>query len=622
MLKVSLKDPLDRGDCGTWVVNARNGDLFGHIVLGSPGGGTALLTPFSDIFDDILSKVGMIPTFPTAQDDEYSFKSAEARTPPITRDESVSGIIRNTISLMGESPEVLSARNNVAHKRNYPTTVENGLQIEARLDLRRGKEKPAESAKQMLSETEGSTKELNVSKRDTATLSTITPDNEHQAMASQPELAAGDWVGDLSKEFGRLMDQKRLKPSRQRERVGESSGVAVKGNPSWLKHSTTKHRAQSSEPHSYTPLRIERLEFESSGRSGNPRFRDVLFTLSNVPLKWEKNELLDLALKEIDLKSIYSDAEEEHDVFISQARRKGVNTKSEWGYQDCVVQALLRYFSRSFFTRVINPPCEACASKIPTIPVGNDQPTSEERAGKAEAVELYQCAEKHCQAYTRFPRYWDVATLLRTRRGRAGESSNCFGMLCRALGSRVRWVWNAEDNIWTEVYSEHQQRWVHVDACAAVWDNPLLYTEVMGQPLSYCIAFSPDGATDVTRRYVRSSRHGLARRRCSEPELARIIRDIKSMRRIDMSHEVLDRLDREDTAEAQELESYAVPAAPAVPGLPGLPVLPGLPAVPPDSLRPPASWHKTEVELTKRKSGIITPRRDSVSAAPLSIRKE
>ncbi|KAJ0115761.1 hypothetical protein J7T55_010584 [Diaporthe amygdali] len=69
MFKVNLDGPLYRGDCGTWVIDATDGDLFGHIVIGSPGDRTALLTPFADIFDDIFLRLGETPTFPTATND-------------------------------------------------------------------------------------------------------------------------------------------------------------------------------------------------------------------------------------------------------------------------------------------------------------------------------------------------------------------------------------------------------------------------------------------------------------------------------------------------------------------------------------------------------------------------
>eukprot|EP01134_Creolimax_fragrantissima_P000018 CFRG0018T1 len=175
---------------------------------------------------------------------------------------------------------------------------------------------------------------------------------------------------------------------------------------------------------------------------------------------------------------------------------------------DELIKQLLRWFKRDFFKWVDKAPCERCtefnlSAGIPvpeTELIGGGNPTPEELMHDAERVEIYLCTQ--CNEQIRFPRYNDPGKLLETRRGRCGEWANCFTLIARALGFKARYILDMTDHVWTEVYSEYLQRWVHTDCCEAKFDTPLVYEKGWGKKLTYVFAFSAEEVVDVARRYT------------------------------------------------------------------------------------------------------------------------
>eukprot|EP00605_Chrysophyceae_sp_TOSAG23-4_P001441 GSChrysophyteH1.ASY1.ANO1.1569.1 assembled CDS len=164
-----------------------------------------------------------------------------------------------------------------------------------------------------------------------------------------------------------------------------------------------------------------------------------------------------------------------------------------------VIQGLLRWFKKHFFTWCSKPLCqnEDCPAQVSA---GVCSPEGDEIAGSASRVEKYVCSQ--CSSITRFPRYNNPATLLRTRTGRCGEWANCFHLICRSLAIDCAYVMDFTDHVWVELFVPSLGRYVHADPCEMSLDTPMVYEKGWSKKLTYVLSASRHGLTDVTPRYT------------------------------------------------------------------------------------------------------------------------
>lgn len=223
------------------------------------------------------------------------------------------------------------------------------------------------------------------------------------------------------------------------------------------------------------------------------RFMSNILGLSQVMVKYNKQDDCDLALDKVDLEKIYAGV----DVRENEENPKGLM------YEDHIVLELLHYFKNSFFKWITKPQCPVCKESGDNIVATGVSPPPVNNPDEISRIENYRC--QTCNRNVDFIRYNSARKLLDTREGRCGEWVNCFLLILKALlgaDAKVRYVWNYEDHVWCEYYSIALKRWIHLDPCEAVSDSPHLYCNNWGKKMSFVIGFGEDYIVDLSDKYI------------------------------------------------------------------------------------------------------------------------
>ncbi|KAH8372035.1 hypothetical protein KR093_009784 [Drosophila rubida] len=268
----------------------------------------------------------------------------------------------------------------------------------------------------------------------------------------------------------------------------------------------------------------QRIRFPRVLRTAN-RFLQSLELYSDAVMQYEDKALLASGLSLIPVDTLTCNANEKL-VAMQEVIASGECQQKEPCFRDLLLVELVNWFKTEFFEWINTIPCKVCGSED-----GKLRRTLTEGDVR---VEITVC----CGQETKFYRYNDISQLLVTRKGRCGEFANCFTFLCRCLDYDARLVHSHFDHVWTEVYSETQLRWLHVDPSDNVVDSPLMYQHGWKRSIDYVFAYSRDDAQDVTWRYTNNHKQILQiRKLCSEKELINALNDIRAKRQQIVSDE-------------------------------------------------------------------------------------